>query len=543
MPLSLSDPCRFFLQLHRRNTLQLRRLQVSSYICPLHLNIPLQHLQQNRGRLPSFVPTSPSPCRQTNAPGFLLSTPSSSRSAASIATNHSAGAWRDALAELKALANIIQSSIEQIEADLSANNLTFPSPDSTFSLESEAPRMHPDIQSAGTLITSAAAQLISLARPAQITLLEISNVEAPISIALRTAIVTHVSEILRDAGPKGKHISKIAKPTKVHPGKLARLLRLLATNHIFKEVSSDVFANNRLSSALDTGKSVEELLARPELKHIGTLGMTSIVEANCDEGFKSSSYLTEVLLDPELGHAYEPNKTAFNRAHNTKEPLWSWLEHPDNRSRLVRLGAGMNGLKNISSANAILGGYAWGRLPQGSLVVDVGGGVGAQSFTLAKHHPQLRFIVQDRESVVGDAIEYWKKNMPEALESGRVRIQGHDFFTPQPARQEDVSIFILSKIMHDWSDEYCLTILKHLRAAAGPKTQLVIVELVMPSIPGAELPAPPQPLLRSHASTQVYLADISMMSIFNGQERTITHFRDLLNRAGWKLTAVVAVPT
>lgn len=33
-------------------------------------------------------------------------------------------------------------------------------------------------------------------------------------------------------------------------------------------------------------------------------------------------------------------------------------------------------------------------------------------------------------------------------------------------------------------------------------------------------------------------ADKKMLSLFNGQERTITHFRDLLNRAGWKLTAV-----
>jgi len=80
----------------------------------------------------------------------------------------------DALAELKALANIIQSSIEQIEANLSTNSLTFPSPDSTFSLESEAPRMRPDIQSAGSLITSAAAQLITLVRPAQITLFDIA---------------------------------------------------------------------------------------------------------------------------------------------------------------------------------------------------------------------------------------------------------------------------------------------------------------------------------------------------------------------------------
>jgi hypothetical protein len=74
----------------------------------------------------------------------------------------------------------------------------------------------------------------------------------------------------------------------------ARILRLLATNHIFIEVSPDVFANNRLSSVLDTGKSVEELLERlalspmvssteltiisPESKHIGTLGITSIIE-------------------------------------------------------------------------------------------------------------------------------------------------------------------------------------------------------------------------------------------------------------------------
>jgi hypothetical protein len=75
---------------------------------------------------------------------------------------------------------------------------------------------------------------------------------------------------------------------------LARILRLLVTNHIFTEVSPDVFANNRLSSVLDTGKSVEELLARlvlsavinsneltissPELKHIGTLGISSFLE-------------------------------------------------------------------------------------------------------------------------------------------------------------------------------------------------------------------------------------------------------------------------
>lgn len=81
-------------------------------------------------------------------------------------------------------------------------------------------------------------------------------------------------------------------------------------------------------------------------------------------------------------------------------------------------------------------------------MVDVGGGVGAQTLLLADHHPQLRFVVQDRETVLGDAVEvcaliksltntcsdniylpqYWKRNMPDALESGRVKIQGSYFF-------------------------------------------------------------------------------------------------------------------
>ena len=170
----------------------------------------------------------------------------------------------------------------------------------------------------------------------------------------------------------------------------ARILRILATNYIFTEVSPDVFANNRLSSVLDTGKSVEELLAKlvprlltyndelrivsPESKHIGTPGITSILEHGyelliglssalylnavyrLDEGFKASSYLTETLLDPEFGHAYESNKTAFNKAYNVREGLWTWYEAPGNRLHLTRFGAAMNGIKNMAPVETILEG-------------------------------------------------------------------------------------------------------------------------------------------------------------------------------------------
>jgi hypothetical protein len=127
----------------------------------------------------------------------------------------------DTLAELKALVNIIQSSVEQIEAVVSANSFSYPSPDSTFGLESEAPRMHPAIQSAGSLITSAASQLITLVRPAPVTLIDtmmqvklnicyyhvfllttVRILKFHVSTAMRNAISMHVAEILRDAGPK-----------------------------------------------------------------------------------------------------------------------------------------------------------------------------------------------------------------------------------------------------------------------------------------------------------------------------------------------------
>ena len=53
----------------------------------------------------------------------------------------------------------------------------------------------------------------------------------------------------------------------------------------------------------------------------------------------------------------------------------------------------------------IMVGDTWENIPEGSLVVDVGGGVGKRPLTLATHQPHLRFVFQDRESVVGDAVE------------------------------------------------------------------------------------------------------------------------------------------
>ncbi len=90
---------------------------------------------------------------------------------------------KDVLGELKTLANIIQSAVNEVEVAVNANALVLPSSNTPFSLESEAPRMHPSIQSAGSLITAAAAQIMTLVRLAQMVVTDVmSQVSARLSL-------------------------------------------------------------------------------------------------------------------------------------------------------------------------------------------------------------------------------------------------------------------------------------------------------------------------------------------------------------------------
>ena len=48
-------------------------------------------------------------------------------------------------------------------------------------------------------------------------------------------------------------------------------------------------------------------------------------------------------------------------------------------------------------------GFSWAELPQASVLVDVGGGIGSQSILVAQAHPHIHVVVEDREQVVSTA--------------------------------------------------------------------------------------------------------------------------------------------
>lgn len=78
-----------------------------------------------------------------------------------------------------------------------------------------------------------------------------------------------------------------------------------------------------------------------------------------------------------------------------------------------------------------------------------------------------------------------------------------------------------TNIVHNWSDKYCLQILRNLRNAAAPDTRLPIVDNLLSyacdddslkDIPGADRPVPPKPLLPNmgYAAATSYYTDMQV---------------------------------
>jgi hypothetical protein len=108
------------------------------------------------------------------------------------------------------------------------------------------------------------------------------------------------------------------------------------------------------------------------------------------------------------------------RAFRTNENMFQWFENPANKLRLVRFGMAMQGSAAEEPKDTIFrgvsdiplqhsrlfqfttdrSGFKWGELPAGSVIVDVGGGLGASSLSIAKKYPTLKIVNQDRGPVI-----------------------------------------------------------------------------------------------------------------------------------------------
>ncbi|KZP06640.1 hypothetical protein FIBSPDRAFT_939939 [Athelia psychrophila] len=124
---------------------------------------------------------------------------------------------------------------------------------------------HPAVMAATNRIVAAAGHLAACVRDPFLSLCD-ASMGYHLPACMRFLEATHIVEVLREAGEAsengdgGMHVSALSARIGVPAGRLAHILRLLATHHILTERAPDVFANNRLSSRLDSGKRAAELL-------------------------------------------------------------------------------------------------------------------------------------------------------------------------------------------------------------------------------------------------------------------------------------------
>ncbi|EJD51352.1 S-adenosyl-L-methionine-dependent methyltransferase [Auricularia subglabra TFB-10046 SS5] len=440
------------------------------------------------------------------------------------------------------LAALITEAAEKIDLACKSQNVFFPSLNQPFDPESERIRANPQVVAAIETLVAAADHIIAAAWSPARYMLD-TSLSYHIPSALRVASVTNAAECIRETGPQGAHVKDIVAGTVVDPAKLARVLRLLVSRHIFREVSPDVFANNRLSSLLDTGKSIAELRADPSRKfdNIASGSLTAIVEDATDEAFRASACLAAVLTCPTTAGSDCASATAMARSLNVKNGgnYWTWLAEPANADCLRRNCAAIQAFAHMSAGEEhIIHRFDWYGLPNGATVIDVGGGMGDVAAALSASFPHLRLVVQDKPQTVLQG--------EECVSSGIIRncveFQAHDFFACQPASERPPSVYLLRFILHDWSDSSAVRILRKLREAASQTTRLVIIERIIPyacetATSCAALPASSLPNLGA-IKLNGYLLDVHMLMAFNGQERTLLQFGHLLAAAEWKLEEV-----
>jgi hypothetical protein len=191
-------------------------------------------------------------------------------------------------------------------------------------------------------------------------------------------------------------------------------------------------------------------------------------------------------------------------ANNTKATAYQVFSQFPERAR--RFGNAMRSFTEGTGfeLSHVVDNFPWGELGNGT-VVDVGGSQGFACFAIARQFPALSFVVQDLEPVIQAA----EKGAPADL-AHRVRFMTHDFLLEdQPVQGGDVYFF--RWILHNWSDKYCVKILRGLIPSLKPGAKIVLNDNVLPQ-PG---------VLSRWQENRLRSMDLCMTELQNSHEREL----------------------
>ncbi|MEU5534699.1 methyltransferase [Streptomyces sp. NPDC020362] len=297
---------------------------------------------------------------------------------------------------------------------------------------------------------------------------------------LRIAAELGVADVLAD-GPRAA--DGIADAVGAHPDALHRLLRALASVGVLTEEGAGVFrltpAGHRLRAGVEG--SVRTSLLNVESQRAWLQGIDT---------FRSG----RSVFDDQHGGFF---------AHKDADGASDQAFLQRMRERAARLYPRFATDTDWSECGTVM---------------DLGGGDGYQLDAILRRAPQLRGVLFDRPAVVASV------RAAGTFDGRDCELAAGDFFERVP---EGADTHLICSVLHDWTDEQCVSILRASRAALEPGGRLMIVEMLVPE-DGSWHPSK--------------WSDIGMMVLTGGRERTAREFEALLAEAGYTLSAVRAVP-
>nr|WP_244182450.1 methyltransferase [Xenorhabdus beddingii] len=298
--------------------------------------------------------------------------------------------------------------------------------------------------------------------------------------ALRAAAALGIADHLVDE-PKTAH--ELAQAVGAQEQQLYRMLRLLATRDIFCEIEENKFALTPAAEFLrtDTHYSLRAAVLMLTDKTVwNPLG--DVVES--------------VRGNPAFKHIY--GLSFFD--------YWAQSDR-----RTDDFHAGMSSMSVVENLFLVRS-YDF---PENATVVDVAGGFGGLLLEVLQANTTLKGILFDQPYVL-------ERHKLGALgDDTRWELASGDFFESCPPGD----IYLLKYIMHDWSDEQCVRILRNCREAMAPNGRILVMD---PVIPSGNMP---------HTGKEL---DLLCMGIYEGgRERTEDELRQLLANAGLKLNRVI----
>lgn len=327
--------------------------------------------------------------------------------------------------------------------------------------------------------------------PAQVApfaLLELA-MGSMITQAIHVAAELRIAEALQD-GPLLPE--EIAERVGADGEAVDRLLRLLASHHIFEGQENGMYGLTPMADALRadhplTMRDIAVLMGHPihwedwsRLLETVVTGEPSLPKLR---GMGAFEYLEQ---NPEYGEVF------------------------------------LKGMGNMSDTETVpvVASYDFSRF---GTVVDFCGARGGLLAGILRSAPQTRGILADPRVEGNGSAEF----LAAQGVADRVTTHAGGLFDPV-VRGGDA--YVLKHIVHDWPEHQVLEILRNIRAAVEPGGTLLLIEMVIP-----------EDERNAHHSGK--LVDLWLMLLVGGKERTATQYRELVAQAGFRLERVVETGT